>query len=335
MRARMLLADDIHAWAREAGFHLVGLARAEPLDGAPLRRWLDRGQAASMRWMHERVEERLDPRRLVPGARTVVALGCCVRTRAHAAPSPLALYARGRDYHATLRDRLRALRRRVRAAGARDYAAVDTGPVLERVWAQRAGLGWLGKNGMLVTPAHGSHVVLATMILDAEVDRHDAPHPDRCGTCAACLPACPTGALVEPGVLDARRCLSFQTIEERGEYAEALRPHARLAFGCDLCQDACPWNARPHACDDARFLPRPVAGLSLLELARLSPERWAELAPGTALPRIGLPGLRRNALIALGAAGDPALLEAGALTDDPEPTIRDAARWALSRLARR
>lgn len=332
MRARMLASADIHAWAREAGFHLVGLARAEPLDGAPLRRWLERGQAASMRWMHERVEERLDPGRLFPGARTVVALGCCVRTRAHAAASPLALYARGRDYHATMRDRLRALRRRVRAAGARDYAAVDTGPVMEKVWAQRAGLGWIGKNGMLITVAHGSHVALSTMILDAEVDRADAPHPDRCGTCAACLPACPTGALVEPGVVDARRCLSFQTIEEPGEYTEALRPYPRLAFGCDDCQTACPWNARAHACDDPRFLPRPVAGLSLVELALLTPERWEALAPGTALPRAGYHALRRNALVALGAARDPALLQARALADDPEPTVRDAARWALARI---
>ncbi len=328
----MLSSEAILEQARLAGFHLAGLARAEPLDGAPLDRWLAQGFAAGLGWMSERRAERLDPTLLFPGARTVVALGCCVLTRAHASPSPLARYARGRDYHATMRDRMRHLRRWFRAQGVHDYAAVDTGPVMEKVWAQRAGLGWIGRSGMLVTPAHGSHVVLATMLLDREVDRYAAPHPDRCGTCSACLAGCPTGAIVAPGVVDSRACLSYQTIEDRGLFPSALAPHARLAFGCDACQDACPWNRPGHACDDPRFAPRPVAGLSLLELATLSPARWDELAPGTALPRVQHAGMRRNALVCLGAARDPAVLGLRALLEDPEPTVREAVRWALARV---
>jgi len=330
----MLRADDVLQAAREAGFHLAGLARAERLDGRTLDGWLARGMAASMTWMAERREERLDPRVLFPGAMTVLALGCCVLTRAHVASSPIALYAQGRDYHATMRDRLRALRRALArlSPAPRDYAEVDTGPVLEKVWAERAGLGWIGKNGMLIAPGHGSHVVLAVMLLDAEVDRYDAPAVERCGTCSACLSGCPTGAIVEPGIVDARRCLSYQTIEDHGAFSPALREHARLAFGCDACQDVCPWNKASHACDDARFLPRPVASALLADLALLEPARFEELTRGTAVARARLAGLRRNAAVALGARGDPAacaLLRP--LLDDGDEAVREAARWALDR----
>lgn len=337
MRGGLLRSDDIARAARAAGFHEVGFARAEALDGAALDRWLAGGMAASMAWMHERRAERLDPRVLFPGARTVVALACCVLTRAHLRASPLALYAQGRDYHATMRDRLRALRRALRALdpSVRDYAEVDTGPVLEKAWAQRAGLGWMGKNGMLIAPAHGSHVVLAVMLLDAEVDRYDAPHADRCGSCEACLGACPTRAIAEPGVVDSRRCLSHQTIEDHGDYAPALRPHARLAFGCDACQDVCPWNRAGHACEDARFEPRPIARLTLAQLAALEEAAFEESTRGTAVARARWAGLRRNALVALGAGRDPALTGLRGLAGDPDPTVREAALWAIAQIGAR
>jgi epoxyqueuosine reductase len=329
----VLPSADILGHARACGFALAGLARAERLDEEPLSRWLASGMHARMAWMAERVEERLDPRRILPEAKSVLALGCCVRTSAKVEGSAIALYAQGRDYHATMRDRLRALRRRLEALGVHGWAEVDTGPVLEKAWAARAGLGWLGKSGMLVTEEHGSHVVLAVMLLDCEVDRLDAPHADRCGTCTACLAACPAHALVSPGVVDARRCLSYQTIEERGEFAPALRPHARLAFGCDECQTSCPWNAPGHACDDARFAPRPVARASLLELAHLTPDGFQALTRGTAVRRAHYAGLRRNALVALGARRDPRVAEARPLADDPDETVRAAARWALAQLS--
>lgn len=334
----MLPAEEIRGLARACGFPLSGLARAEPLDPAPYVRWVEAGMAASMRWMRERISARHDPSAVLPSARTVLALGVCPLTPEHAAASPIALYARGRDYHATLRDRLRALRRRLaeRWPDLGSYGEVDTGPVMERAWAARAGLGWIGKNGMLVTREHGSHVLLAAVLLDRDVDRAAAPHPEHCGTCERCLLACPTGAIVAPGVVDARRCLAHQTIEDRGPYAPELRPRASgWAFGCDECQRACPWNRPGHACGDARFAPRPIAALSLLDLASLTPERHLALTRGTAVARAGYDGLRRSALVALGAARDPALAPVACpLADAPSEPLREAARWALAQLGR-
>ncbi len=329
----MLSADRIRQAALEAGFTLAGFARAEKLNAGALRRWLERGMHASMGWMAERVEDRLDPTRLLLGAKTVVALACCVRTKGHAAPSPIALYARGRDYHATMLDRLRALRRALAtlAPGVGTYILVDHGPALETVWAQQAGLGWIGKNGMLINRDHGSHVVLAEMLLDQEVDAWGEPHPDRCGSCAACIARCPTSAIVEPQVVDSRLCLSHQTIEDRGPFAPELKAHAAgIAFGCDHCQTVCPWNKPDHACDDSRFAPRPIASLSLAELASLDAKAFEELAQGTAVARARHSGVVRNALVALGAEKSPAAREvARLLADSPDEAVRDAARWAL------
>lgn len=329
----MLRADDVLQASREAGFHLAGLARAEALDGAFLYRWLEAGMAASMGWMAERRAERLDPRVLFPGAKAVLALGCCFTHRGLRWDSPIAAYAQGRDYHATMRDRLRALRRGLAklSPAPKDYAEVDTGPVLEKVWAQRAGLGWIGKNGMLVTRDHGSHVVLAVMLLDAEVDRYAEPAEDSCGDCTRCLESCPTRAIVEPRVVDSRRCLSYQTIEDHGLYAEPLREHADQAFGCDACQHLCHWNFQEHVCDDRRFDPRGIAGLSLLDLALLDRARWQELTQGTAVARARYEGLRRNAIVALGARRAPDCARLAPLLSDPDETVRDAVRWALER----
>lgn len=332
----MLSATEVKRAALEAGFHMVGLARAEPLDPAPLRSWLAAGMAGSMAWMHERVEKRLDPCAMLPGAKTVVSLACCYLTHAHQKVSPIALYAQGRDYHATMQDRLRKLRRLLReiAPGIGDYAATDTGALMEKVWAMKAGLGWLGKNGLLLTREHGSHVVLAAMILDAEVDAYDAPVRDLCGRCTACLDGCPTRAIVRPGVVDARLCLSYQTIENRELPPEETRAHtAGIAFGCDICQRVCPWTRRDHACDDARFLPREIASLSVDALALLTPERFRELTQGTAVARAKYDGLRRNALFAMGAERHPRTREvATQLVADPSPLVAEAARWALAQL---
>ena len=330
----MLSAQAAKQAARDSGFGLVGLAAAEPLDSHPLRVWLAAGMHGAMRWMEERIDERLDPGRLQPGCRTVVALGACFLTTAHVRSSPVALYAQGRDYHATMRDRLRRFRRSLLelAPGLRTYSAVDTGPVQERAWAARAGLGWLGRNGMLTTSEHGSNVVLAVMLLDREVDTYDAPISSGCDGCDRCVEACPTGALCAPGVVDARRCLAYQTIEQTTEpFAPELRAHAgRTAFGCDLCQRACPWNGRAHACDDERFLPREIASLSLEELASLAPEQHLLLTQGTAVARAHFDGLRRNALIALGASrAASAAAIARALLGDSSLLVRDAAQWAL------
>lgn len=329
-----LPSEELAAQARAAGFDLVGFARAEPIPREVLVDWLTAGYHADLDWMGARLEERLDVARLLPNARTVLALAC---NYWHGdTPSPIARYARGRDYHATMRDRLRTLRRTLRARfpEVRDYAEVDAGAVMEKVWGARAGLGTVGKNGCFITPRFGSWVVLAVMVLDAEVDAYAAPAPDDvCGECRLCLDACPTDAFRGPRVVDARACLSYQTIENEGPVPPALREAmGHLVFGCDLCQDVCPHNATPVRAQP-RFEPRAVSTVPVRRLAAMTREEYQQWAPGTALARAGYDGLRRNAAYALGAVRDGGARDVlRALSEDASDVVREAARWALERL---
>lgn len=332
----MLSSARLRALAIGAGFDLVGFARATPIDARVLGDWLEQGFHADLDWMSERVAERLDVSKLVPGARTVIALACNYWHGDD--PGPIARYARGRDYHATLRDKLRVLRRGVREAfpGVNDYGSVDANPVMEKVWAARAGLGYVGKHACLITPEYGSWVVLAVMVLDAEVDAYaDELVEERCGRCTLCMTACPTGAIVEDRVVDARACLSYQTIENDGVVPEALRrAMPNLSFGCDICQDVCPLNATSLRAQ-ARFLPREVAKATVLELAGMSRAQYDAWAPGTALVRAGYDGLRRNAAYALGAMKAGAAREVlQRLSGDDDARVAEAARWALGELGR-
>src|SRR5436190_10719961 len=232
-----LSAAAVREAARAARFSLVGLAPAVPLDGAPLRRWLEAGQAADMSWMARRIEERLDPARVLPGAKTVVALAIAYH-RPKSERLPVARYARGRDYHYAHRDRMRDLRKRLLALDptVETYACVDTGVAMEKVWAERAGLGWIGKNGCLINPALGSWLTLSVMFLDRAVDHYDRPHDNRCGDCALCLRACPTDAFPSPGVVDARRCVAYHSIEHQEIVPPPVREgFAGRVFGCDVC----------------------------------------------------------------------------------------------------
>src|SRR5512138_2243537 len=224
---------------------------------------LARGAEADMTWLRTQRAERLDPGRVLPGARSVVALALSYAagegTPPRAGEGEVARYARGRDYHGVAKRRLKALLAELGAAdpGARFWAGSDIGPVMEKAWAERAGLGWVGKNGCLITVEHGSWVVLGAVLTDRELEA-DAPHPERCGSCTACLAACPTGAIPEPGLVDARRCLSFWTIERRGEVpADVAARLGRWTFGCDDCQTVCPWNRGVAPSADAALLPRP------------------------------------------------------------------------------
>jgi len=333
-------AARVRSLARASGFDLVGFARAEPLPPRMLLDWLEAGMAADMDWMAERAADRLDPRRLLPGAKTVVALACnYFHEAAWAAASPLASYARGRDYHATMLDRLRSLRRRLRAEfpDLADFGSVDHSPLMEKVWAARAGLGYVARNGCLVTPEFGSFVVLAGMVLDRAVESEaygPGPAEDRCGRCRLCVDACPTDALDGEGRVDARRCLSYQTIENSGDVPLDLRSAFEgTVFGCDVCQTVCPLNQAPVPTLSARFAPRSVAALDARALAALSRPDYDVLVPGTALARAGFDGLRRNAAYALGAARDVgarAVLEV--LCGDASQPVSEAARWALARL---
>jgi epoxyqueuosine reductase len=334
--APALPADAVKAAARSCGFPLVGLAPATALDSGPLERWLAAGYAADMHWMGERREERLDPRRVLAGARTVVALAIPYQPARPASPERaggVARYARGRDYHYAHRDRLKTLRKRLLHLDPQleTYACVDTGVAMEKPWAERAGLGFIGKNGCLITRSHGSWVTLSVMFLDRAVDSYDSPHPNLCGDCTRCLTGCPTGALPSPGVVDARRCISYQTIENQGLVPLGLRPRLRgHLFGCDVCQEVCPFNRSELPAGDERLAPRPLGLMREEEIAALSREAFDRLSAGMALARAKYDGLRRNAILALSPARARQvrpLLER--LAQDDSPIVRDAARWVL------
>jgi epoxyqueuosine reductase len=329
----------IAAEAAAAGFALAGCARLETLPReAFLAAWLAEGRAGDMRWLAERTAERLDPRRAHPWARSVIALAA---THPPAPPPPgdwrvqlrgrIAAYAVGPDYHGRLHARLGHLRTRLEAAfpGARFRACVDTAPLLEREWAQRAGLGWIGRNTLLLDRRLGSYVLLAELLTDLDLAA-PAPRAEGCGGCARCVEACPTGALEPPGwVMDPRRCLAYLTIEHRGPIPHALRPAlGNWIFGCDLCQEACPWNDDAADAGDAAWLAPPLRPLLALDAAGFRARFGA-----TAVARARRRGLLRNVAVALGNSGNPDAVPAlAAALGDVEPLVRGHAAWALGRL---
>ena len=326
--------------ALRAGFHACGIACAGSLDPGPLDRLLAMGGEADMVWLRTQRAERLDPALLLPGVRSVVAVALAYHAPgAPAAPEgagDVARYARGRDYHAVVKKRLKALAADLAAAdpGARLLPTCDVAPVMEKAWAERAGIGWIGKNGCLLTTEHGSWVVLGTLLVDRELEP-DPPHPNRCGSCEACLPACPTAAFPAPGVVDARRCISFWTIERRGEIPVDLAGRfGRWVFGCDDCQTVCPWNAAAKPACDPELLPRPGReALALDDLLALTEDDYRARFYGTSLARARHDGLLRNALLAAGREGDARRADAVRRhLASPHPGVRAAAEWALARL---
>jgi epoxyqueuosine reductase len=290
----------------------------------------------------------VDPRRVLSGARSALVVGLFYepseRAAAQRATGDVSRYAGGEDYHEVLRERLAALGAALEAMAGepvRWRAYADTGPVVERALAARAGLGWIGKNTCLIDTELGSYLFLGVLLTDLLL-APDAPEPDHCGTCRACLDACPTGAFPEPWVLDARRCLSYTTIELRGAIPEELRPaHAEHVFGCDVCQEVCPWNgrrARPRPEDPlglrARLAPRPEwRRPALAWLLSLDEDAWRLATRRTALRRAKHRGLLRNALVAAGNSGDASLVPlVRRHADGPDPLLAEHARWALARL---
>ncbi len=329
-----LPAARLSALAKSAGFELVGFAKAAPIPRESLLDWLAAGHHADLDWMAQRVDERLDVTKLLPGARTVIALACNYWHSDE--PSPVARYARGRDYHATMRDRMRSLRRSLRAEfpGVNDYGSVDASPVMEKVWAVRAGLGTVTKNGCFTTHEFGSWVVLSAMVLDAPVDHYaQTLDEDPCGRCRICIDACPTSAIVADRVVDAGLCLSYQTIENDELVPEVVRPaFQETVFGCDICQDVCPLNMTPVKAG-TRFEPRSLAAQSVRTLAAMTRAEFDAWVPGTPLSRAGYDGLRRNAAFALGASADHGARQVlEKLLHDPSDRVAEAARWALKRL---
>ena len=247
------VTGELKRRAKEAGFDAVGVAAAQRLDrdGAALAAWLRAGRQASMAWLEKDPGKRADPARLLPGCESVVVLAMSYwpgaeRTLTEPEKARVALYARGRDYHKVMGRELKRLAAWLEEqTGNEARSFVDTGPVLERAWAERAGVGWIGKNANLLTRDRGSWLLLGEILTQAELEPDAGPHADHCGSCTACIEACPTDAIVDDGVVDSNRCISYWTIEHRGI---RCRPERRRGttddwiFGCDVCQDVCPWN---------------------------------------------------------------------------------------------
>ena len=310
----MLSSSSIKDKARDLGFDLCGIAPADSFpELAFLREWLERGYAGTMEWMARSADRRADVRHVVPGARSVIVTGTLYNTdRPYSSDLPadvarISRYAWGDDYHQVLKRRLDALLDWIRASltpsELERFAAcgyVDTGPVQERVYAQYAGLGWIGKNTCLINRELGSWLFLSEIITTLPLDP-DTQGLEQCGSCTRCLEACPTGALVEPGVLDSNRCLSYLTIEHRGdmpaEHRHALGTHV---YGCDICQEVCPYNQpAPHS-SDAAWQPRSGLDLpALVDLSRRSDAEWATVLKGSPMKRAKVAGLRRNIDVAL------------------------------------
>ncbi len=336
-------ASTLVKWAEEAGFDRAGVASLEPSEHADAyRRWLEQGRHAEMAYLERRSEERLDPRKLFEGARSVL----CVAQQycgsddhePTGALAHVARYARGRDYHDTIKVRLQRLLERIRAAHPESSARVyvDTGPVLERELAARAGVGSFGKNTNLLHPEAGSWFFLAEIFLDLDFDLgfDDGPTPiaDLCGSCTRCLEACPTGALPAPYELDATRCISYWTIEHRGWLPEEMRSQLEgWLFGCDVCQEVCPVNEGISIQPNSDFALDAERGqLSLERLLELPRDEYVELFRGSPMKRAKLEGLQRNAAVVLGNSADPrqiSVLESA--LEHVEPTVRGHAAWAL------
>jgi epoxyqueuosine reductase len=344
------IEEAIRAKAAELGFVACGFARADAADGAglELRQWLDAGHHGEMEWMESRAHHRVSPLALWPEARSAIALGMSYAP----ASNPLALadhpdtgrisvYAQGGDYHKTVKKALKALARwLVEAQGGELKVFVDTAPVMEKPLAQAAGIGWQGKHTNVVSREHGNWMFLGVILTSLELEP-DAPAESgkHCGSCSRCLDACPTQAFVGPHRIDARRCISYLTIEHEGPIPEGLRlALGNRIYGCDDCLAVCPWNRFADAAAANRaFLPRgELAAPRLSDLLSLDDPAFREMFAGSPIKRIGRNRMIRNCLIAAGNSGDPQLGKAVAPhLDDPDSVIAEAAHWALDQLAER
>ncbi|MDB5662565.1 MAG: putative iron-sulfur cluster binding protein [Sphingomonas bacterium] len=341
--------ERLRAEARALGFVAFGIARADatPETAERLREWLASGAHGDMLWMEERAEQRGTPAALWPEVRSVIMLGMSyapaedpLRLAGEGGIGRISVYAQGQDYHDIVKKALKALARWIVAeAGCALKVFVDTAPVMEKPLAAAAGLGWQGKHSNLVSSEHGSWLLLGAIMTTLDLDAiggGDAAHPVRCGSCDACLRACPTDAFTAPFRIDARRCISYLTIENKGpipaEFREAI---GNRIYGCDDCLAVCPWNkfaATAHA--NRAFAARAeLAAPELADLLALDDAAFRQVFAGSPIKRIGRDRMVRNAAIAAGNSGDPRLAgQLAGLLDDPAGIVRGAAIWALARL---
>ncbi|HEY1606314.1 MAG TPA: tRNA epoxyqueuosine(34) reductase QueG [Allosphingosinicella sp.] len=340
------LRERLREKAEELGFCAFGIARADaaPLAGARLREWLASGAHGDMLWMEETAGRRASPAGLWPEVRSVIALGMSYAPAA----DPLALadrpeigrisvYAQGADYHDLIKKALKALARwLVQEAPCDLKVFVDTAPVMEKPLAEAAGLGWQGKHTNLVSRRDGSWLFLGAIYTTLELDPSPAPHPAHCGSCAACLAACPTDAFPAPFRLDARRCISYLTIEHKGPIPEEFRAAiGNRIYGCDDCLAVCPWNRFADAARaNQAFLPRAeLAAPALADLLALDDAAFRTIFAGSPIKRIGRNRMVRNAAIAAGNSGRSELVPVlERLTRDEDAVVAEAAEWALRRL---
>ncbi len=341
------LTSRLITQALELGFASVGVAEAaeDPLRAERLEQWLGEGYHGTMEWMETREHHRRSPQGLWPQARRVIALGMSyapandpMALEAHGDRARISVYAQGKDYHDVIKKRLKRLARWLvaEAPEAEVKVFVDTAPVMEKPLGEAAGLGWQGKHTNLVSPDHGSWLFLGAIYTTHNLELSE-PHRDQCGSCSACLDACPTDAFPTAYTLDARRCISYLTIEHKGPVAEEFREAlGNRIYGCDDCLAVCPWNKFASAAQAAReYLPRAeLVAPRLAELLALDDAGFRTLFSGSPIKRIGRDRFVRNCLYAAGNSGDPALLcQVRELCSDADPVVADAAEWAAARLA--
>lgn len=331
--------DTICAAAENAGFSLCGVARSRRAPHADaLAQWLADGRQATMQWMQRTAEDRADPARLLPGVKSVIVLATnYFAPDTSSSNGRIARYARCNDYHEVIMPRLELLAAKLSAAGGTQRCFVDSGPVLERDWAATCGVSWHGKSTMGIHPQLGTWFFLSVILTTLEFDP-DPPLQDRCGRCTRCIEACPTRAITTPYQLDARRCISFLTIENKGTIPEEFRiAMGDRIFGCDDCLDACPWNRFARASRDSALQPRPeILEKSLRDFLALDDAGFKKLFRDSPILRAKRRGFLRNVCVALGNTGSsddlPALARA---QEDYEPLVREHAAWGIGQIETR
>ena len=335
------LTQQIKERAHALGFDPIGIAPVSALADDHFSTWLSRGYHGQMAYLERNAQKRLDPKKVLEGARSILSVAL---NYFHPYELPykesrlgvISRYASGDDYHQVMKGKLEELLDFIREVkpGVRGKIYVDTGPVLDKYWAARSGVGWLGKHTNVLARSHGSWFFIGEILLDMDLE-YDPAGKDHCGSCTRCIEACPTGAITEPYVLDSRRCISYLTIELRDDIPEQWRePMGNLIYGCDICQDVCPWNRQSPWSLLEQFKPREInRAPELEELARMSPQDFRERYRGSPIKRTKWRGLMRNVAVALGNSRKPeTVAELTGLLNTDDPMVRRHAAWALARI---